>query len=323
MAVTAITDLIIPLELKNRTQIDLAKLLDFQLRGAAVRQPTGPGEFVDIRGFNALTGDDDVMTDAATYDVNSVTQHKDTAVICHRIKNFGASDLSQIVSGADPMGAISRQISHYFANAMSTAMLNVLTAIFGSSGPLETSNKHDVYSNSAPIYLTPAVAAVGLQHIGDEMNSLGVIFMHSATYAQLLAAGYLETNHNLSAYGIAQDGSVSSFMGRPIVVSDKCTYSTAGGGSYPNSAKTFFVGMGALTYGIQQDVNPEIGRDIKNKIDYIATDVHFTPHVNGVRWSSATTNPTNAQLATATNWALAYSNAKFVKVVCINHNCPN
>lgn len=319
MAYTSWDEMIIPSELRDRAQIDLVKLLDFMFRGAAVRESVGPGEFVNVRGFNELTGDDVVMTKGGTYTVESISQFEDISPVCRRIKVYGSEDLAKIASGADPMGAISRQIANYFSNVMGKALLNVLVGIFASGGPLNTSNLHDVYNNTTPVYLTPAVGAVGMGHIGDGMDDLGVIFMHSGTYAVLLAAGYLETNQNLSAYGIQNDGSIKTFMGKPVFVSDKCSLAI-GTGTYPNEYISYFVSLGALGFGIQRDVNPETGRDKKNKLDYISTDVHFAPHVNGIKWNVTTTNPTNAQLATATNWALTYSSAKFVKIVAIRHN---
>jgi hypothetical protein len=316
---TGISNLIIPSELRDRAQVNLAKLLDFMSRGAAIRQDVGAGEFANMRGFNELSGDDEVLTDSSTHDVHSIDQHKDIAPVCHRIKNYGASDLAAIVSGADPMDAISRQIANYFANVANTALLKCLVGAFASGGPLNGTNFYDVYNNSSPVYLTPTTAVTGMAKIGDEMNNLGVIFMHSATFATLLKAGYLESNANLSAYGISNDGSVMTFMGRPVVVSDKCPL-TVGTGTYPNEYTTFIAALGSLAMGIQKDVNPEVGRDEKNKKDFIATDFHFAPHVNGVKWNVATTNPTNTDLATGSNWALAYSNAKFVRVVAIKHN---
>lgn len=319
MAYTSWDEMIIPSELRDRTQIDMAKLLDFMFRGAAVRENVGPGEFVNVRGFNELTGSDVVMSKGGVYDVESINQFEDISPVCRRIKVYGAEDLAKIASGADPMGAIARQISNYFSNVMGAALLNSLVGIFATGGPLNLTNLHDKYNNTTPVYLTPAVGAVAMAKIGDNMDSLGVIFMHSGTYATLLAAGYLETNQNLSAYGITNDGSIKTFMGKPVLVSDKCPL-TVGTGTYPNEYISYFCALGSLGFGIQKDVNPETGRDAKNKLDYISTDVHFAPHVNGIKWNVTTTNPTNAQLATATNWALTYSDAKFVKVVAIRHN---
>lgn len=320
MSATNSSNLIIPEILRTEVNVDFAKLFDFMFGGMAERDPNvGPGEFVNVRGFNELSGDDEVMVDGGTYSTNNLTTYKDIAPILHRIRKFGAEDLGNIVSGQDATGAIKRMISRYFAGRVSTCFISVLTGLFASSGPLNATNLHSVYVDTATagdrVKLTPAVAAVAAGLLGDNMLDLGVWMMHSATYATLLAAGYLETNNNLSAFNI-ENGKIMTFVGKPIVVADTVAPAT---GSNCNRYRTYYAAKGALYLGIQKDLDPEQSRD-SNKIDIISTDLHFCAHVRGCKWSVATVNPTNAALATATNWALAYPSAKQVRVVAIDHN---
>lgn len=325
MSATNSSNLIIPEILRTEVNVEFAKLFDFMFGGMAQRDPNvGPGEFVNVRGFNELSGDDEVMVDSGTYSTNNLTTYKDIAPILHRIKKFGAEDLGNIVSGQDATGAIKRMISRYFAGQVSARFINVLTGLFATSGPLNLTNLKSVYVDTATagdrVKLTPAVAAVAAGLLGDNMMDLGVWMMHSATYATLLAAGYLETNNNLSAFGI-ENGKMMTFVGKPIVVAD--TIPGVAGSNDATAAnkkyRTYYAAQGALYLGIQKDLNPEQSRD-SNKIDIISTDLHFCAHVRGCKWAVTTANPTNAQLETATNWALAYPSAKQVRVVAIDHN---
>jgi len=52
--------------------------------------------------------------------------------------------------------------------------------------------------------------------------------------------------------------------------------------------------------------------------------VHYSNvmHIPGTSWVSASDNPTNAQLATAANWSVAYSEPRLVPVVQLVVNSP-
>jgi len=305
--------------MRTEVNVDFAKIFDFTFQGMAERDNNvGAGELINVRGFNELSGDAEVMSDGGTYSTNSVSTYKDIGVILHRIKKFGAEDLGNIVSGQDATGAIRRMIARYFAKQAAARFIDVLTGVFASSGPLTTTNRSAVYVDTATpgdrIKLTPSVAANAAAKIGDNMLDMGIWLMHSATYATLLAAGYLETNTNLSAYGF-EGGQVKMFMGKPILVSDTLPVTT---GSNCDSYRTYFCAKGSLYFGIQKDINPEYSRDT-NKIDIISTDMHFCPHVRGCAWAT-TANPADATLKLGTSWSLAYSAATQVRVVAIDHN---
>lgn len=322
MAATNSTNLVIPEIMRTEVNVEFAKIFDLSFMGAAERDDTVPaGELINVRGFNELSGDAEVMVDGGTYSTNPLSTNKDVAVILHRIKKFGAEDLGRIVSGMDATAAVRAMIARYFLKEVQNRFLNVLEALFDSSaGVLRSSNRLSVYVDHATVgrgFLTPANGATVMSKIGDNMFDLGVWAMHSATYAYLLANKYLETNTNGSAYGIDGVGNIVTFMGKPIMVSDFCTKVA---GASATMFRTYLLGRGSLYLGIQKDINPEYSRD-SNKIDIISTDMHFATHCRGVKWNT-TTNPTNALLATPASWALSYALAKQVRVVALDHNNP-
>ena len=319
MSATNSTNLVIPENMKTEINVEFAKIFDFLFGGMASRDPNvGPGELVNIRGFNELAGTAKRMIDGGTYAVNNIDSYKDIGVILHRIEKFGAEDLGAIISGQDPTGAIKSMISRYFARNSAARILDVLKGVFATSGPLVTANKTDVFVDDATVanqvFLTPGIAAPAAAKIGDNMFDLGVWLMHSATAAKLLASGYLETSPNGLAYEI--DGmEVKRFMGKPVLVSD--TIGTTAGAN-ATKYRTYLAAKGALFLGTQKEINPEYSRD-SNKIDIISTDYHFCPHVRGCKWIG-TTNPEDSSLILGTNWALAYSDTKQVRVIAIDHN---
>ena len=320
MPATNSTHLVIPEIMRTEVNVEFAKIFDLSFMGAAERDGNvEPGELINVRGFSELDGDAEVMVDTGTYSTNNIGTRKDIAVILHRIKKFGAEDLGRIVSGMDASAKIKALISRYFLREVQNRFMNVLEALFdASAGILRTTNRHSVYVDHATVgrgFLTPANATTGMSKIGDNLFDLGVWMMHSATYAYLLSNKYLETSPNITAYGADAVGNVTTFMGKPIMVSDYCTKVS---GNNASMFRTYLLGKGSLYFGIQQDLNPELIRD-SNKIDIISTDLHFAAHVKGCKWIT-TTNPTNALLATPASWALAYALAKQVRVIAIDHN---
>jgi hypothetical protein len=317
MAATTLTDVVIPSILNTETMVDFSKKFDFIMMGAAERLPVSAGETVHIRQWNELSGTALQMTGAGSYPVTSATQADDIAVILHRLQKFGAEDLAAVTSGQNITSAISGMLSDYWVGQTQNQLLTVLGSLFNrTSGLLATTNKNDVFVDSTTglVYFTPATAAAGAAKIGDNMNDIAMWVMHSVTYAKLLAAGYLETNTNVSAYGMT-GGVVTLFMGKPVLISDNCTTFA---GSTATGYRTYGIARGAMALGVQQDIRTEILRS-ENALDLVISQFHFAPHVRGCKWGGAT-NPTDAALAVVGSWTLAYSSAKQVRVVAIDHN---
>ena len=54
--------------------------------------------------------------------------------------------------------------------------------------------------------------------------------------------------------------------------------------------------------------------------DVISTNIHFVPHIKLCKWNTTDTNPTNTQLATATNWASVANDHKFIGLIALQTN---
>lgn len=326
MAETLMSDLssIIPSVIQPMAQTKLAQYIDFMMHGVMDRVSLPAGNYVTFPSFKELSGTADRMVDSGSYDINKIDAIADIAAVCHRIKVFGANDLSSIVSGTDPMGAISSQIARYFAKVVQLSALSVLKGQIVTSGALNATNLYDVFvddateGNQKP--MTSAIAAKGLGKLGDELNNIAAWVMHGKVVADLLAAGYVSTyTQRNQAIDIGNMGEVLSFMGRPIIMADSCTTIA---GSSATKYITYGLAKGALAYGIQKDLNPEIGRDSKDKVSYISTDLHYAAHLRGCAYQSGTggANPIDTTLATATSWALVAESAKNVGMVAIGTN---
>ena len=77
------------------------------------------------------------------------------------------------------------------------------------------------------------------------------------------------------------------------------------------------LGVGALSATILYDQGIELQRDIlkESSMSYVREDFDVEYEVYGMQWSSATDNPTDAQLATASNWNEDYDDSRELKIV--------
>lgn len=325
MPETVLGDLITPELLVDLTRVRLRNWLNTRSLGVVNVQNVGPGSLVEMRAFKQLSGDPDKMEsdDPTSYAINEIGSEKDIAPIIHRIKNYGSRDIARIVSGMDADQAISAQVGDYWGRYTWRRMMALLGTHFSDSGCLYSDLCSDIFVDDATASnqknLTPATAAKGMSLLGDEIEDMGrgIWICHSATLAYLIGAGYTSTD-NAGAYGFDGMGSITTFMGRPIVAND---YATTAAGTHVTEYYTYLVMPGSLSLGIQKDVNPEADRDTQNKMNYIATDFHFSVYAMGAKWNVTTVNPTDAALDTAGNWALLYSDRpQDVGICCVRHN---
>ena len=87
----------------------------------------------------------------------------------------------------------------------------------------------------------------------------------------------------------------------------------------PNAWTTswYSVTPAALRATILYDQGIELQRDIlkESSVTYVREDFDVEYEVYGMKWGSATDNPTDAQLATAANWGEDYDDPRQLKIV--------
>jgi hypothetical protein len=121
-----------------------------------------------------------------------------------------------------------------------------------------------------------------------------------------------------SEQGIA----IQRYKGRAVIVDDGLPKVAGGTSGYIYS--TYMFGLGAIAYGegaMDADEAVETDRDILAGDDYLTNRRHFILHPQGVKWigTAAGASPTNAELATGTNWSRVYQR-KNVRLICLQTN---
>lgn len=307
--------------------------------------PNG-GKFITIPQWNALSGEDDVFSETAL-EVNNVTTDAANATILMRQKAWGATDLQHVLGGADAMAAIANLVSDWWIEKEQAIYLSILKGVLDpTSGALK--NHCNVLTDKSGTAKNISVGAAldTKQALGDHYNSLGIVFMHSATYTQL------QKNQDIATeYDATLQIKIDTYLGYRVVVDDGLPYynyvkdNTNGTVTITEAnlaqyqahcldtlAKddkvkaaanpvydTYFVGQGCFA---RADGTPagfigtETDRDKLAAKDVLINRRCLVVHPRGLSFNTAATFPTgipyatNTMLATPANWTLKTNHKK-------------
>lgn len=268
------------------------------------------GNTVNMPFWQDLTGDDEVLSDTSPLTPDKITADQDVAVCHYRGRAWTMNDLAKALSGDDPMRAIGDLVVDYWAGRMQTLLIAALNGVFSAasmSGLL-----HDISGLAGDLAVISANTTIdAAQKLGDVKAKLTAIVMHSAVEARL-------AKDDLIDYVQPSDGSdrVAYYLGKQVLVDDDLP---AAAGVYTS----YLFGPGAFGYAegnLDADVAVETDRDSLQGDDYLINRRSFVLHPRGVKWigAAAGVSPTNAELATDTNWERVYD-VKQLRVVAFKH----
>lgn len=331
MATTKISDIIVPEVLGPMAAAEISNFLDFEKTGLVTSDYGNVdiregGHFAEVPFYNQLdqtSEPTEVLSDDTSLTPTKISTGKDIGVVCHRGKAWGSRDLAKILSGDDPQKEIARQVAKYYAKDLRSVFINVLNGVFAdTSGPLgkDATNPHKLVvgvTANTKVLFTHSAALQAMQLLGDAMTDMNVLIMHSKVYADLATAKLTSFSMGFNPENTKPDAT-DSYLGMSIIVSDNVPVDTSTP-SYPLYT-TYIAKKGCLYLGRQKDLMTESDRDILAQQDILATTIHYVPHVKLVKWNVTDTNPTNAALATATNWLSVANDHKFIPLVALVTN---
>lgn len=311
---TKISDVIVP-EVFNPYVIQrTAELSALVQSGIVVPNPEldklalSGGKLINMPFWNDLTGDDEVLSDNGALTPGKITAGQDVAALLMRGKAWSVNDLAKALSGDDPMKAVGDLVAAYWARMEQKTLFKILAGAFGASNA--TGNVHDISETVGADKITGATFIDAKTKLGDAADKLTAVAMHSAVFAEL-------EKQNLIQYIPNSQGVVDfpSYMNKRVIVDDGCPTS---GGVYT----TYLFGQGAIGRGEgQAPVPTETDRDSLAGEDILINRRHFLLHPRGIKFTNASvagSSPTNAELATGTNWNRVYEN-KNIRIVQFKH----
>ena len=316
MAVTQISNLVVKPEFAARVQaLSTTKSALFQ-SGIVATDPAiaalakSEGKTFTLPYWNDISGDSVVADDDPSHSITpeNIAQSYETAIKLFRTAAWSAMDITKSMGGGDdPLERIANLIAGWWTRDMQTILINTLTGIFATA--LASTHVHDVTGSSTA--LSADVILDAKQKLGDAADSLSAIVMHSAKYTALQKALLIDY------IGAEGDIRFPTFLGYRVIVDDSCPLAN---GNYT----AYLFGPGSVAYG---EGAPKIPTEyLRSPLagygsgqETLITRREFIFHPRGVRFTSSSLtglSPTNAELATANNWAKMWD-TKLIKIVKI------
>jgi len=281
------------------------------------------GDFGSVPIYSMPTEASTPITSGSDATINKVGVTKTGSVWLNREIAFGEEQIINLITGWN-RGGVEEAVS--IITPLMTRCLNdhindTITGIFGASS-MSTHIQGGITSTINIVDIMKAKQYV----CGDFQNELDTIVMNSKVYTDA-AQSFVQTYDNYNRDG-AKTGQITSFAGlRPLqddelaVGADSSYLSYIGKkGAVQFKYRPYSMVKPQLSNANVFDVGGirvELERNAKNSggIDNIYFRYSVLVAVPGVQWNVTTTNPTNAQLRTGSNWLKTVPNDKLIKLI--------
>lgn len=280
------------------------------------------GRFIEVPMFNALDNsiDDDIFNETAL-DPKAITTESMSATILMRQKAWGATDLSRVMGGADPIGAIGNLLSDWWIQKEQKIVKSILGGLLDKTSGCLKEHLLDVSAEETYNYIDVNTTLDAKQAMGDAADKLGIVFMHSATYTSLQKQQQIITE-----YSSDLKVKITTYLGYQVIVDDDMPVAS-------DVYTTYFIGKGAFARedGVPDGfITVETDRDKLAGYDVLINRRAMVIHPLGCSWNTGATlttstdkYPANVDLAKPANWTLKVDHKK-VPIVALKHKLkPN
>ena len=296
--------------------------------GAIVNKPEYASQLPDQQGGNYITtlikarigGTADNYDGSTNITSDSRGNYAMGREVVGRAHGWTEKDFVSDISGTDYMAAAS-EVGEYWDDISQDSLVSTLKGVFAMTG---TANKlfvdghtYDVSAaTSGNTFSATTLNNAIQQALGDHKDAFSLAIMHSQVATNLENLNLLEYMKYTDDQGIERKLSLATLNGRMVLIDDTMpTESVAAVGEVPAYTKytTYVLGTGAIEMtncGVK--VPSELYRSPATNGGettlYSRQRNIFAPY--GISWkSSSVVSPTDAQLATGTNWEIANNRA--------------
>lgn len=262
---------------------------------------SGPNVLINMPYWDDLTGEPEVMHDEGKTVPGKIQAKQDMARKIGFVKSYGVNNLSAMLSGDDPMGAIANLFASYWTRQYQQILLSILDGVFAASNMAE--KVHDITAATGDAALINGRTFIdATQKMGDAKDLLTGVMMHSAVEA------YLAKN-DLIEYKEESQGKIRIpyFMGKRVIVDDAMTFDTVTG-----AAEAYLFGAGAIAWGNGKHKDIKETELVRDGMSLAGEDVLVNRkisilHPRGVAWVEPAVGteklfPNFTELETGANW---------------------
>lgn len=287
------------------------------------------GYTVAIPKWNVLSGDSAQITDSSSTSVNSLGDIKDVGIWIEREKAWGADEMISVVAGKDVTAEIARQLGMYWARELHRVAGLVRTGVFTTA--LASTHSTGATYSGATINVDGVLAAKQL--LGDNKELLTDTFWHSKVQNDAVRTGV--ATYDTDTRELYKGGKILSLLGTRPHLQDATLEPTAD--VYP----TYIAAQRSMIYKLRNrtanqftdrnvfrissaeagmSIDVELNREAKTAggQDELISRVSMLVHIPGVAWNTGggvTSNPTDAQMLTGSNWTKVQTDNKLIRMV--------
>lgn len=330
---TAIADVVVPEIFAPYIQQQTEQKSRLIRSGAIARDAAldsflaGGGLTMNAPSWKDLDDDADLVSSdtGSASSPNKIGTADEIAIRLSRNNSWAAADLASALAGADPMDAIANRVSDYWVRRLQAAYVATVSGVFADNDAAPSATEHTQYDmtyDASGVSFVDGVTNFSAEAfidatltMGDSMDSLGMVFMHSVVYARALKNNLIDfvvDSSNGAAIRIA------TFLGREVIIDD----------AMPNTGgvfQTWLFGSGAMRMGMGSPRVPvEVirvpGANNGGGSETLHNRHEWCLHPVGHKYAGGATKggPSNAStssnLAHADSWARVYSERKQIKI---------
>lgn len=333
--VTRISDVVVPARFTPYAQQMTQEKSRLIQSGAAVMDTVlsnyldGGGLTFNEPSFKDLDSDaenvssDDPTVQSSPKKIGTATEIQ---VRLSRNQSWSSMDLAGDLAGEDPMGAIGNRVGTYWARRLQAAFVNTMKGVFADNaaaptgGDTHTQNDmlRDLTTVNSSTFSDGVTNFGGKAFIdatltmGDSMEDLTLIMMHSIVYATALKNNLITF---MQASGNAGATKIPTYLGREVIVDDGLPFSGALFETWLFGRGAIRLGMGSPKTPTETDRKPDNGNGGGQDILYNRVEwaIHPVGHAF-VMGSIPNGGPANTDLATAANWRRVFPERKQIKI---------
>ncbi|MFT3792086.1 MAG: hypothetical protein QM741_13650 [Rudaea sp.] len=348
---TRLSDVIVPIEFTSYVVANTAERTDFSTSGVMVpndviTQQLGVGAesftvpvWLDLGNTEANISNDDPDALAVPLKLSTVKQ-----VVRKSFLNQAWSDaqLASELAGSSALARIQDRTAAYWARQLQRRLIASLNGVLGANVSYDAGDMVvDIHAatNAGVTASTKFNASSFIDTaatLGDALNDLVAVAVHSKVYSDMLKADLIQFLPN------SQGQPIRTYRGLAVVVDDGLPYTPAAGSTSGAAAQKFtsvLFGRGAFGYGLTspaQALGTEIfrnpgagnGAGVETLYSRVNLSVHPVGHswietiaapLSGESASLAGISPTLAELAEAERWDRVLER-KAIPIAFLIHN---
>lgn len=328
---TAVADVVVPQLFGPYVQQLTEEKARIIQSGAVVRDAAldqflaGGGLTINAPSWKDLENDaDNVSSDTTgTSAPNKIGSATEIAVRLSRNNSWATADLSAALAGSDPAGAIANRVSDYWVRRAQAAFVATIKGVFADNAVAPTATEHvlnDMTFNVSGGAFVDGVTNFSAEAfidatltMGDSMDSLGMIFVHSIVYGRM-------QKNNLIDFIPDSTGMIKipTFLGREVIVDDGMPVTSGVFESWLFGRGAVRMGVGAPKVPTEILRIPSAGNGGGQEQLYNRTEWTFHPTGHKYAGSAPSGGPSNAatanNLAHQDSWARVFTERKQIKI---------